>query len=285
MEFDRVTFDLPNGTFHALSGGDPEGRPLLFLHGFPDHPPTAEPFLAELCDRGHRVLAPWLRGYAPSPLRGPFNPPSLAGDAIALIDRWSPDRAVDIVGHDWGGTHTYFICGAAPDRIARAVTLAIPHPLTFLRQLRSPAQMRQSWYLAFFQLPGAARLAAAQDFALIDRLWRQWSPGFELDPARRAELHACLAASMPAPVTYYRQFLLPARAPRARVRALARPIATPLLQLHGADDGCILPPRRDDHDRFAGEYSREIVPGVGHFLHLEDPTGIAERVSAWLADD
>src|SRR3954469_11610389 len=70
MEFEHVTFDLPHGTFHALQGGDPDGQPTLVLHGFPDHPPTTKPFLAALGRRGRHVLAPWLRGYAPSRPRG-----------------------------------------------------------------------------------------------------------------------------------------------------------------------------------------------------------------------
>jgi hypothetical protein len=48
MEFEHVTFDLPHGTFHMLQGGDPDGQPTLVLHGFPDHPPTATLFPAEL---------------------------------------------------------------------------------------------------------------------------------------------------------------------------------------------------------------------------------------------
>src|ERR1041384_228487 len=72
MEFERVTFDLPHGTFHALQGGDPDGQPTIVLHGFPDHPPTAKPFLAEPARQGRHVIAPWLRGYAPSPTAGPF---------------------------------------------------------------------------------------------------------------------------------------------------------------------------------------------------------------------
>ncbi len=41
-----------------------------------------------------------------------------------------------------------------------------------------PAQARRSWYMGLFQLPlvAEARLAA-NDFALVDRLWRDWSPG------------------------------------------------------------------------------------------------------------
>jgi hypothetical protein len=42
----RTTFSLPLGEVHALVGGAVSARPLLFLHGFPDHPPTAVPFLA-----------------------------------------------------------------------------------------------------------------------------------------------------------------------------------------------------------------------------------------------
>ena len=62
--------------------------------------------------------------------------------AIAsLLDRWSPDEPVDVVGHDWGAAITYALCIVAPQRVRRAVTLAVPHPLTFVRQLRDPAQL------------------------------------------------------------------------------------------------------------------------------------------------
>ena len=42
-----TTFSLPLGEVHALVGGAVNARPLLFLHGFPDHPPTAVPFLEQ----------------------------------------------------------------------------------------------------------------------------------------------------------------------------------------------------------------------------------------------
>ncbi|WP_307076188.1 alpha/beta fold hydrolase [Streptomyces canus] len=54
-----------------------------------------------------------------------------------------------------------------------------------------------------------------------------------------------------------------------------------LLQLHGADDGCILPARVDDRHRFAAPHALEVVPDVGHFLHIEAPEAIAERIAAW----
>src|SRR5262245_61907413 len=84
-----LTFALPAGTFHALVAGS-SGRPLVFLHGFPDYPPTGAAFFAELAQRGHRVLAPWLRGYAPSVTHGPFDEATLLDDVQSIIERWSP---------------------------------------------------------------------------------------------------------------------------------------------------------------------------------------------------
>ena len=243
-----------------------DGAPLVFLHGFPDHPPTARPFFAELARHGHRVIAPWLRGYAPSPLDGPFDPATIIGDIVALIDELG--GPVDLVGHDWGAAITYGVCAAAPERVRRAATLALPHPMTFLRRLADPRQLRRSWYMALFQLPGAGWIAPR----IVDRLWRDWSPGFRLDAERRRALHQCLRASMPGPIAYYRAILPPYRVGR---------VATPLLQLHGTDDGCVLPPDASDASRFA-ERVLELVPSAGHFLHLEDPIGIAARIAAWL---
>ena len=277
---EHTTFPLQAGAFHALLG-TAGTRPLVFLHGFPDHPPTARDFFAELETRGHRVLAPWLRGYAPSPLGGPFDVDTLAADVLAIIDRWSPDEPVDVVGHDWGAVITYSLCNLAPARIRRAVTLAVPHPLTFLRQLRSPAQLRASWYMGLFQLPGAERIVRARDFRLIDRLWRRWSPGFQLDADKRRALIACLDASKLVPLEYYRAMRKSATS-REQLRRAAQAIMTPLLALHGEHDGCVLPPKLDDSKRFSGAYERQIVPGVGHFLHLEQPALIAERVTTWL---
>jgi pimeloyl-ACP methyl ester carboxylesterase len=287
VSLSRATFDLPGGTFHALVGGSPTARPLVFLHGFPDHPPTAARFLEQL-GRTRRVIAPWLRGYSPSPLGGPYDLDRLAGDVIELIDALAggPDPRVDLVGHDWGAVITYAVCGAVPERIRRAVTMAVPHPSTFLRMLATPAQARRSWYMGLLQLPGASWLVQRNDFALIDRLWHTWSPGFALEPEQRAELHACLAASMPAPIEYYRAMLRPLTTFRERTRRAAVTIGSPLLQLHGGQDRCILPPTNEDRARDARYFTERVVevyPSHGHFLHVEAPEAVGMRVRDWLA--
>jgi hypothetical protein len=42
--------------------------------------------------------------------------------------------------------------------------------------------------MGLLQLPGSGLMVTARDLALIDRLWRQWSPSLSLDPALQAEL-------------------------------------------------------------------------------------------------
>ncbi len=275
-----ATYELDNrGVFHAIELGPKDAPPLIWLHGFPDHPPTALPFLEHLTQQ-RRVIAPWLRGYAPSPIDGPFDLDTLVGDVLALIAKLG-GGPVDLVGHDWGAVITYAVCMTAPETVRRAVTLALPHPLTFLRALKTVPQMRRSWYMALFQIPGSERLVRANNFAMVDHLWRTWSPGLVLDDVRRAALHTCLAASLPGPLGYYRAIVRPFSQFRERVQRLAVPIATPLLQLHGADDGCILPPATDDSRRFT-QRELVVVPDCGHFLHLEQPAAIGERILRWL---
>lgn len=277
-----MTTEVRLGDFAALAAGPVDAPPVLVLHGFPDSPATFAPFLEELAARGHRAVAPWLRGYAPSPLAGPYDADRLADDALALASRLGGGRPVAIVGHDWGAVVTYVACARAPAQFSAAVTLSVPHPATFVRALARPGQLRRSWYMLAFQAPGAERLAAARDFALIDRLWRAWSPTFRLPAALRDELHATLRASWPAPLSYYRALTRPPGAALARLRRRDR-IAVPTLYLHGAVDGCIGPEVGVGAERFfTGGYRREVVAGLGHFLAAEDPDQLATRVDAWL---
>lgn len=279
------SIDLPGGRFQLLRGGTPAHAapwpPLaIVLHGFPDHPPTFAPLIERLVAAGHEVAAPWLRGYAPSTLDGPFDAERLAADVLELATALGRER-FSLVGHDWGAVFTYAICAIAPERVRAAVTMAVPHPLAFLRSFTRTAQLARSWYMLFFQLPGAIAAVQAGDFALIDLLWRRWSPGHRLDLDQRRALHECLRASMPAPIEYYRAA---ARTRPSRSSPLLQPIVTPLLNLQGADDGCIAPSAMRGQDRyFRGPFASEVIAGVGHFMHVEAPAEIAARTVAWLA--
>jgi pimeloyl-ACP methyl ester carboxylesterase len=72
--------------------------------------------------------------------------------------------------------------------------------------------------------------------------------------------------------------LAPALMPLQKKIGVAH-VAVPTLYLHGAEDGCIGVDCVSGTEAFFSQgFEREIVPGVGHFLHLEKPEYINNRI-------
>lgn len=273
-----------------LEAGSPDAPLALCLHGFPDSAVTWRHLSADLVAAGWRVVAPWLRGYPPSQVGpGSYQVAALARDAVALADALSPDRPVALVGHDWGGLATYGATVLAPHRWSRAAVLSVPPTAVFRPFLRASAeQQRNSWYMFFFQVAGLAdAVVPAEDLAFVERLWRDWSPGWEPDEQALAAAKQSIAAGFPAALDYYRDTWQPARQDPALAadqdRILAGPVPVPTLVLHGLRDGCILPGAYAEAGAFfAGEHRIEAVPDVGHFLHLEAPAVVNPKIVSFL---
>jgi pimeloyl-ACP methyl ester carboxylesterase len=276
---DDVTFlETSRGRFGLLERGR-RGDPVVFcLHGFPDSARTFTALLDRLAHAGYHAVAPWLRGYAPSPTDGALDGASLVADLVAQVDAIAPARAAMLVGHDFGALVTYRALVEHPARFARAVTLAVPHPAAWRAGLaHHPAQLLRSTYVAFFQIRGLSEwLVARRDFAAIDWMWRAASPTYQPAPGYLREVKHTLARSWPAPLRMY----------RAGGFATRDPVTVPVLAIHGADDGVIRPVVTAGQERYLGQGSRhEILAGAGHFVHLERPDTTAELVIGWLGQD
>jgi pimeloyl-ACP methyl ester carboxylesterase len=266
-----------------------EGAPLaLLLHGYPDSAWTWRHLGPVLAERGFRAVAPFLRGYAPTGLApdGSYQVGALVRDALAAREHLGGDERAVLVGHDWGAEIAYAADAFAPGSFRRVVTMAVPPGPVFADLRRHPGlalrQLRRSWYMAFQQLPATERTLGW----LIPKLWRDWSPGY--DGGEDARL--ALAALNPpghrtAALRYYRAAY---GQPQARSREYAaeqkKVLAVgpaPTLYLHGADDGCMLA----DVARMAAPYvETEVLPGIGHFMHLEDPERVNERIASFLLE-
>jgi pimeloyl-ACP methyl ester carboxylesterase len=273
--------ELPSGRFAYLEQGEPSAPLVVLAHGFPDWPRTFLPLMARLCSAGYRCVAPYLRGYAPSTLDGPFDRQRVGDDLADLAEALCPDTPVVVIGHDWGAAATYTAVSRWPQRFRKAVTLGVPHVAAFERNLRhSRSQQQRSAYMAYLMLPGLPeRLFPRHDFAYVDKLWQRWSPRLVPDPEYMRALKQCLRQSMPGPLGYYRA-LRPSRMQLLQSKLDARvPIYVPLLHLHGRDDGCIAFEMSEGEERyFKAEFHSEPLPGLGHFLHLEDPQRIAQVI-------
>ena len=273
-EDDLLFIDAGGTRFAALAWGD--GPLVLLLHGFPDTARTWDRIGPELAHAGYRVVAPFLRGYAPTAIPDvDTTTRRLAEDVLALVDALGGGRA-RIVGHDWGAEAVYAAADLAPDRIERLAAIAIPHRATVRF---TPALLWAARHFATLRLPGAARRFAADDYAMVDVLCRRWSPTWQftaedLEPVKNAfAAPGCLDAAL----GYYRA--VDARTPDF-MRATN---AVPTLVVTGADDPAVTTEMFErGRAHFTGRYEVTSIPG-GHFCHREAPDALVRALVPFLA--
>jgi pimeloyl-ACP methyl ester carboxylesterase len=294
---DQITLSNGSLEFSALACGHEanRGQPLVIcLHGFPDNARSFRFQLPALAEAGYRAIAPTLRGYEPAsqPADGDYSFATLGRDVLAWMDELGEDK-VHLVGHDWGAGITYVAGALAPERFHSLTTIAVPHAARFPDGIRKvPAQMRKSWYMMFFQLRGIAEFAVERDdWSLIKRLWKNWSPGFALPEEEWESLRATFAAPgvKQAMLGYYRQNVSPGimlGLKKTEATALTTvPVRT--LAITGADDGCI-DTRLYDHvfldEDFPNGFRVERIQNAGHFTHQEKPEEVNRLILDWLKE-
>jgi pimeloyl-ACP methyl ester carboxylesterase len=270
------------------------GPLALCLHGFPDSAYTWRHLLPELAAAGFRAVAPFMRGYAPSAVAGDgcYALGALVADAIPLHDVLEGDESAVLIGHDWGAETAYGAAAMAPGRWRRLVTVAVPPLALDDRIFRDYDQLKRLFYVFFFKTPHAEAVVAADDMAFLDRLWAEWSPGYdahlELEAAKR-----CLRApaNLAAALGYYRADDPGLDTEPLRDRwaaehdALRRTAPQPTLYLHGDRDGCIDVALVHDAARYLAPGSRmEVTEHAGHVPHLERPSEVNTRIVAWLTE-
>lgn len=265
---------------------DNAALPLAVLvHGFPDTPHTWRHLGPVLVERGYRVLAPWLPGYD-APVGKPVSAGTYVRHLLDLRRQYRADERAVLVAHDWGANAGYGVVSADPSAFGRFVALAAPPVAALGAAIFTYRQLKRSFYIWFIQQVGLAEAALIKP-GFWESLWSDWSPGY--DPRDDVgELRRYVTADNIADVICpYRASFNPqfadADAAVEGAATMQQP-PVPTLYLHGADDGAIGADLLGDlgqHLPAAGS-AFEIVDGVGHFLHLEQPELIAAKICSWL---
>ena len=289
----KITMDCiaaNNTEFSYLECGS--GKLALLLHGFPDTARTWRHLMPQLASAGYRVVAPFMRGFAPSavPADGCYQTAMLARDANALHEVLGGDGDAVIIGHDWGAPSVYGAAIDAPSRWKKVVGLAVPPTaalgMAFVQNLE---QIKKSWYMFFFQHGLADLVVGANNHAFIEMLWREWSPGYDasvdLEFVRKSLADP---KNLQAALGYYRATLGDGyRDPslKALQDQMGAGVPTqPLLYLHGADCGCVGVDVFESAKTLApANIKFELIAAAGHFLQLEQPEKVNKLICDFIA--
>jgi pimeloyl-ACP methyl ester carboxylesterase len=283
MDLERIDVDTGDVTLSCLALG--QGPVVLAWHGFPDRRESFLPVAPRLVAAGFRVILPALRGYRPSGVarRGRHDALAAAEDTRALADHFAPGQKVRLVGHDWGAVVSFAAVARWPERFSHLATMAVPHPATLLARL-SIAQLRRSWYMGLFQLPRIAEARLARDdFALVDRLWRDWSPGYRPSAEEMRGVKDGIAGRVGPVVSYYRALRSPSVLREAK--PMFGKVRVPAIHLHGEDDGCIGVELSDGAERhYEAGYALHRIAGAGHFLVQEKAEEVGRILAGFLGE-
>jgi pimeloyl-ACP methyl ester carboxylesterase len=272
--------------------GDPSGRAIVLLHGFPYDIRAYSEVSGILGPKGFRVLIPYLRGFGQTRFLSretirSGEQSSLGLDLIAFLDAMKIERAI-LGGYDWGGRAACIAAALHPERVAGLVSgggyniqriAGTANPLP-------PETEQRYWYQYYFHGERGRNGLETYRRELCRLLWRQWSPGWAFDDStfeRSAESFDNPDFVSVVVHSYRHRFGLVDGDPRYERTALALealpPVTVPTIVVEGAMDG-VTPRGSYDHLdlKFTGAFERRVFERAGHNMPQESPQEFAEAI-------
>jgi pimeloyl-ACP methyl ester carboxylesterase len=258
--------------FHVTEAGPVDGRPVLALHGWPQHHWAYRDLLADP-PPGLRIIAPDLPGYGWSgPPPHKWAKEEVASDVLAMLDALGLDRVL-LVGHDWGGYVGYLMVLRAPERFAGYLALNMGYP----------------WITARMLLPHIGPLLEYQPLiAFLGVPVQRYTPflylAFKIGSALDRESVRVYVDRFRDPLVArtgrdtYRTFLLK-EMPRAARHPETRRATVPIRALFGVNDHVIHESLMAPENAIADDFTLEKVDAT-HFIIDERPDLVRSRLIA-----
>jgi pimeloyl-ACP methyl ester carboxylesterase len=269
---DGLVFDLS-------TAGPTTGEPVVLLHGFPQSARCWDAVTPALAAAGLRTVAPDQRGYSPGARptgRAAYRLSELVADAAAVVEAALVETGrsrAHVVGHDWGAGVAWALAGCRPELVGTVTGVSAPPAGALTAALRRPRQLRASWYMAAFAVPGLAERA----FAVPPG--QRWSPALVRllvrsgqTPARAERDAAGLAdpAALTAALNWYRAI------PLAWSEHVPRATAPALFVWSDGDTALTRDAAERAPAHVAGPLRYAELRGVSHWIPDEAPDALAE---------
>lgn len=272
-------------TLHVAQAGPAGGPPVILLHGFPEYWGGWARQIPALAEAGYRVWAPDQRGYnlssKPAGVRA-YDIDELARDVLGLIDATGQDKVL-LVGHDWGAAVAWWMAGKYPDRLHKLAILNVPHLAVMFRTVwRSWAQMRRSWYIFFFQIPGLPEASLRRNnWSNAIRSLKGSSRRGTFTPEDSEQYRA--AWSQPGAITGMVNWYRAAVRSQRKLAGLGR-IRVPTLMIWGAKDIALGREMAQPSIDLCDDGRLVFVEEAGHFVQHEEPARVNEMLIEFLWD-
>mmetsp|Transcript_14191 Transcript_14191/g.22591 ORF Transcript_14191/g.22591 Transcript_14191/m.22591 type:complete len:393 (-) Transcript_14191:40-1218(-) len=191
ITLEKITLQNTGMTLRVAMAGPRTGKPVLFMHGFPESWFSWRHQLLALATAGYFAIAPDMRGYGHSDApesSADYTCHHIASDMIGLMQQLGLTKTV-LVGHDWGAALTWLLGKLYPSYFPVIAALSVP---TNLREQASPSPMqmfnqifgtgkdRLFFYQAYHQetFPGTSDHGPAEaeyDSNIYESIFRFWS--------------------------------------------------------------------------------------------------------------
>lgn len=272
----RTTRVLIRGVEYQVSEWGRQEDPLIvYLHGYADTGATFQ-FVIDELRQDWFVIAPDWRGFGGTVTDSPaFWFPDYLADLDHLLEIYSPNEAVRLIGHSMGGNVAGLYAGAMPERVAALVNLE-GFGLPDSDPSDAPARYAE-WLLRGREMPANT---VRDDFSVLAQAIRRRNPRMTAEQADfvsrewavemadgRVQLRINPAHKLPNPVLYR----------RAEAEACWREIKAAVLLVAGRLSRFAVP------DELPFPQSKITwVEQAGHMLHFDQPGQVAHEIEEFL---
>lgn len=281
------TVDSLGLPIHFLEWGEPNGDPLVLVHGFLDLAFSWIPFVEEIQRRATQplwIVAPDCRGHGDSgwvSAGGYYHFPDYVLDLDSLHQSLGV-MACKLIGHSMGGTISLLYSGAFPERVTKLVLIEgvgpvgmsfADAPLRMGQWIREVRQRGRNHFRAYSSIEAGAnqlrqtnpRLQETFARDLAHAAMRQTAAGkwiWKFDPLHRTT----------SPQPFY----------TAQAVEFLRRIACPVLIIDG--DQSRQTQRTDKQTRYdaIADHRQIIIDGAGHMVHQDNPTALVDAILPFL---
>ncbi|MDH6245852.1 alpha/beta hydrolase [Mycobacterium sp. OTB74] len=289
-ELDGVTHrfvDLGNGiTIHVAEAGPADGRPVMLVHGFPQHWWEWREVIGPLAAGGYRVFCPDLRGagWSSAPADA-YRKNDMADDLATLLDRLN-SGPVTLVAHDWGGFVAFIMMLRHPAKVAGFLGLNTGAPWV---SMDGPLirHLWRFWYQIPLALPIVGPRIIADPKARYLRLVVKWVGAGYLLPEHDFQLYAGILQDQSHAVAgsrWYRTFLRREFYRWLRGEFADEHVKVPVRWLHGSADPVITPVLLRRLVGRVDDFKLNFAPGVGHWIAEQEPELVLAELSSLLSE-